>query len=205
MVMKPRLGILISGRGSNLQAVIDSIARDQLDAEIAVVISNKEQAAGLERARNAGIDTVVLSHKDYETREMFDAALVDGLKAYRVNLVCLAGFMRLLSSNFVAAFPGAILNVHPSLLPSFSGLDAQRQALDYGAKVSGATVHIVTATLDHGPIVLQASVPVVEGDTVESLSDRILLQEHRIYPEAIKLVLGGGWKVDGRRFVTELP
>jgi len=196
---------LISGRGSNLQAVIDSIARDQLDAEIAVVISNKEQAAGLERARNAGIDTVVLSHKDYETREMFDAALVDGLKAYRVNLVCLAGFMRLLSSNFVAAFPGAILNVHPSLLPSFSGLDAQRQALDYGAKVSGATVHIVTATLDHGPIVLQASVPVVEGDTVESLSDRILLQEHRIYPEAIKLVLGGGWKVDGRRFVTELP
>ena len=203
--MKPRLGILISGRGSNLQAVIDSIARDQLDAEIAVVISNKEQAAGLERARNAGIDTVVLSHKDYETREMFDAALVDGLKAYRVNLVCLAGFMRLLSSNFVAAFPGAILNVHPSLLPSFSGLDAQRQALDYGAKVSGATVHIVTATLDHGPIVLQASVPVVEGDTVESLSDRILLQEHRIYPEAIKLVLGGGWKVDGRRFVTELP
>jgi len=205
VVMKPRLGILISGRGSNLQAVIDSIARDQLDAEIAVVISNKEQAAGLERARNAGIDTVVLSHKDYETREMFDAALVDGLKAYRVNLVCLAGFMRLLSSNFVAAFPGAILNVHPSLLPSFSGLDAQRQALDYGAKVSGATVHIVTATLDHGPIVLQASVPVVEGDTVESLSDRILLQEHRIYPEAIKLVLGGGWKVDGRRFVTELP
>lgn len=196
---------MISGRGSNLQAVIDSIARDQLDAEIAVVISNKEQAAGLERARNAGIDTVVLSHKDYETREMFDAALVDGLKAYRVNLVCLAGFMRLLSSNFVAAFPGAILNVHPSLLPSFSGLDAQRQALDYGAKVSGATVHIVTATLDHGPIVLQASVPVVEGDTVESLSDRILLQEHRIYPEAIKLVLGGGWKVDGRRFVTELP
>ena len=205
MVMKPRLGIFISGRGSNLQAVIDSIARDQLDAEIAVVISNKEQAAGLERARNAGIDTVVLSHKDYETREMFDAALVDGLKAYRVNLICLAGFMRLLSSNFVAAFPGAILNVHPSLLPSFPGLDAQRQALDYGAKVSGATVHIVTATLDHGPIVLQASVPVVEGDTVESLSDRILLQEHRIYPEAIKLVLGGGWKVDGRRFVTELP
>ena len=205
MVMKPRLGILISGRGSNLQAIIDSIVRDQLDAEIAVVISNKEQAAGLERARNAGIDTVVLSHKDYGTREMFDAALVDGLKAYRVNLVCLAGFMRLLSSNFVAAFPGAILNVHPSLLPSFSGLDAQRQALDYGAKVSGATVHIVTATLDHGPIVLQASVPVVEGDTVESLSDRILVQEHRIYPEAIKLVLGGGWKVDGRRFGAELP
>ena len=205
MVMKPRLGILISGRGSNLQAIIDSIVRDQLDAEIAVVISNKEQAAGLERARNAGIDTVVLSHKDYGTREMFDAALVDGLKAYRVSLVCLAGFMRLLSSNFVAAFPGAILNVHPSLLPSFPGLDAQRQALDYGAKVSGATVHIVTATLDNGPIVLQASVPVVEGDTVESLSDRILVQEHRIYPEAIKLVLGGGWKVDGRRFGAELP
>ena len=205
MVMKPRLGILISGRGSNLQAIIDSIVRDQLDAEIAVVISNKEQAAGLERARNAGIDTVVLSHKDYGTREMFDVALVDELKAYRVNLVCLAGFMRLLSSNFVAAFPGAILNVHPSLLPSFPGLDAQRQALDYGAKVSGATVHIVTATLDNGPIVLQASVPVVEGDTVESLSDRILVQEHRIYPEAIKLVLGGGWKVDGRRFGAELP
>ena len=204
MALKPRLGVLISGRGSNLQAIIDSIACDQLDAEIAVVVSNQEQAAGLERARKAGIDTVVLSHEDYGTREMFDAALVDGLKSYRVNLVCLAGFMRLLSSNFVAAFPGAILNVHPSLLPSFPGLNAQRQALDYGAKVSGATVHIVTATLDNGPIVLQASVPVVEGDTVESLSNRILAEELRIYPEAIRLVLSGGWRLDGRRFAIDL-
>jgi phosphoribosylglycinamide formyltransferase-1 len=200
--MNRRLGVLISGRGSNLQAIIDAVGDGRLDATIAVVVSNKARAQGLERARAAGIETVALSHTDYDSRVAFDHAVVAELRARDVGLVCLAGFMRLLSAEFVTAFPDAILNIHPSLLPSFVGLDAQTQAWDYGVKVSGATVHIVTSELDNGPIVRQAVVEVKDDDTSESLAARILVEEHRIYPEAIAAVLDGGWQIDGRRFVA---
>ncbi len=196
-----RLGVLISGRGSNLQAIIDAIAERRLDAEIAVVISNRRDAPGLGRARRAGIETAVFNHTSYPSREAFDAAIAAELKRHGVGLVCLAGFMRLLSGSFVAAFPNAILNIHPSLLPAFVGLDAQRQAWEHGVRVSGATVHIVTPELDAGPIVRQAVVPVLPTDTAESLAERILVEEHRIYPEAIRAILNGGWRIDGRRFV----
>jgi len=196
--------VLVSGRGSNLQAILDAVAERQLDAEISVVISNKVDAAGLDRARQAGIESLYLNHKDFDSRETFDRAVVAQLKKRDVALVCLAGFMRLLSAEFVNAFPNAILNIHPSLLPAFPGLDGQGQALAYGVKVSGATVHIVTPELDNGPIVLQATVPVHDADTVDDLSARILEQEHRIYPEAIGLVLDGGWSIAGRRFVRQL-
>ena len=197
-----RLGVLISGRGSNLQAIIDAVAGGILDARIAVVISNREGAPGLERARRAGIPTRTVRHTDYGSREAFDLAVVAELERCGVGLVCLAGFMRLLSPTFIRAFPDAILNIHPSLLPSFPGLDAQRQAWEHGVAVSGATVHIVTPELDSGPIVRQAVVPVHDGDTPESLAARILDVEHRIYPEAIRAVLDGGWHIEGRRFVS---
>jgi len=200
-VSAPVLGVLISGRGSNLQAIIDAIADGRLDARIGIVISNKAEVAGLERARRAGLETLVLPHRGYTTREDYDRALVVELKARGVQVVCLAGFMRLLSAKFIDAFPNAILNIHPSLLPAFPGVDAQRQALDHGVRVTGATVHMVTPDLDGGPIVLQAAVPVMEDDSVESLSARILATEHRIYPEAIQRVLAGGWTVKNRRFV----
>ncbi len=199
--MNRRLGVLISGRGSNLQAIIDAIGDGRLDAEIAVVISNRAQARGLARARQAGIDTVVLIHKDFASREAFDHAVVAELNRRDVGLVCLAGFMRLLSPAFISAFPNAILNIHPSLLPAFVGLDAQRQAWEYGVKVSGATVHVVTPELDSGPIVRQAVVPIQQGDTADTLAARILVEEHRIYPEAIGIMLDGGWRIEGRRFV----
>jgi len=202
--MNRTLGVLISGRGSNLQAIIDAIAAGRLDARIAVVISNREGAHGLDRAKRAGVETLVVDHRDrvrYPTREDYDRALVAELKAREVGLVCLAGFMRLLSPAFIAAFPDAVLNIHPSLLPAFPGLDAQLQAWEHGVKVSGATVHLVTADLDAGPIVVQAAVPVLEHDTPETLSARILIEEHRIYPEAIRVVLDGGWRLEGRRFV----
>ena len=197
-----RIGVLISGRGSNLQAIIDSIADGRLDATITVVISNRADAAGLDRAKRVGIETVYLNHKGYESREAFDLAVVDELKRRKVALVCLAGFMRLLSAAFVNAFPNQILNIHPSLLPSFPGLDGQTQAWEYGVKVSGATVHIVTPELDAGPIVRQAIVPVNDADTSVTLGARILIEEHRIYPEAIGVMLDGGWRVEGRRFCT---
>jgi phosphoribosylglycinamide formyltransferase-1 len=196
-----RLGVLISGRGSNLQAIIDAIADDRLDATIAIVISNRPGAPGLDRARRAGIVTAVIPHGDYPTREAYDARLVETLKAHRVDLVCLAGFMRLLSPVFIDAFRGAILNVHPSLLPAFPGATAQQDAWQHGVQVSGATVHLVDANLDAGPIVKQASVPVQPDDTPETLAARILEVEHRIYPEAIQLVLDGGWRIEGRRFL----
>jgi phosphoribosylglycinamide formyltransferase-1 len=199
--MNRHLGVLISGRGSNLQAIIRAIADRRLDARIAVVISNRADAAGLLRAREAGIETVCLSHRDFATREDYDRRLVRELRAREVGLVCLAGFMRLLSPVFIDAFPDAILNIHPSLLPAFPGLDAQRQALDHGVKVSGATVHLVNCDLDAGPIILQAAVPVCDDDTPETLAARILIEEHRIYPEAIHRVLEGGWRIAGRRFV----
>jgi phosphoribosylglycinamide formyltransferase-1 len=199
--MNRTLGVLISGRGSNLQAIIDAIAAGALDARIGVVISNRPGAAGLERARRAGIETLCLDHRDYASREDYDRALVGALGAQGVGLVCLAGFMRLLSPAFVAAFPNAILNIHPSLLPAFPGLEAQHQAWAHGVKISGATVHLVDQDLDAGPIVLQRAVPVLDDDTAETLSARILEQEHLLYPEAIGVVLSGGWMVEGRRFL----
>ena len=187
-----RLGVLISGRGSNLKAILDAITDGRLDAAIAVVISNKSDAPGLEHARRAGIETVVLSHKSFASREDFDRAMVAALNDRGVDVVCLAGFMRLLSPVFVAAFPDRILNIHPSLLPKYPGLHPQQQALDDGAAVSGATVHIVNKDLDAGPIVLQREVSVVPGDTVDTLGARILSVEHRLYPDAIRLVLERG-------------
>lgn len=195
-----RVAVLISGRGSNLQAVIDAVKDGRLRAEIAIVISNKADALGLERARAAGIETVTIGHRDYPTREAFEAILVRELRARQVTLVCLAGFMRLLGRTFLDAFPNAVLNIHPSLLPSFPGVDAQRQAWAHGAKVAGATVHFVTGELDGGPIVRQSAVPILDVDTPETLAARILEEEHRIYPEAVRLVLDGGWTIDGRRF-----
>jgi phosphoribosylglycinamide formyltransferase 1 len=195
------LGVLISGRGSNLRALIDAIASGRLDATISVVISNRANAAGLDYARAAGIDTVVLSHRDFASRDEFDSALARELSARGVRLVCLAGFMRLVGAPLLDVYPNAVLNIHPSLLPSFPGVDAQQQALLHGVRVSGATVHLVTSELDGGPIVMQACVPVHAGDDVEALSARILAEEHRLYPEAVRAVLDGGWHVDGRRFV----
>lgn len=197
----PRLAVLISGRGSNLQAIIDAVAEKRLNAVIAVVVSNVADAGGLERARVAGIETLVLPHHGWPSREAYDAALAKELTARQVDLVCLAGFMRRLSAEFVEAFPQRVLNIHPSLLPSFPGLDAARQALDYGVLYTGATVHFVTAQLDAGPIIMQAVVPVQPDDTPTSLAARILVEEHAMYPLAIQRVLEGGWRLEGRRVV----
>jgi phosphoribosylglycinamide formyltransferase-1 len=197
----PALGVLISGRGSNLQAIIDAIAQGRVKARIAVVISNRPGVAGLERARSAGIDTVVMSHREHASRDAYDRAVAAELQRHGVRLVCLAGFMRMLGPSFCEAFPNAVLNVHPSLLPSFPGAEAQWQAVTHGVKVSGVTVHFVTPELDAGPIVAQAAVPVRDDDTPETLADRILIEEHRLYPEAISVVLSGRWRIDGRRVV----
>ena len=199
--MNRRLAVLVSGRGSNLQSIIDAIASQKLDATLAVVVSNRAGAQGLQRARDARIEAVHVSPRDYSTRDAYDRALAGELQKYDVSLVCLAGFMRLIGPPLLETYPNRILNVHPSLLPAFPGLDAQRQALDHGVRVSGATVHLVTSELDGGPIVLQAAVPVRDDDTVETLSARVLIEEHRIYPEAIGMVLDEGWSIDGRRFV----
>ena len=199
--MNRRLGVLISGRGSNLQALIDAIAERRLDASIALVISSRADAAGLERARAAGIEAICVPHRAFATRDDYDRALVKELRARDVGLVCLAGFMRLVGAPLIEAFPNRILNIHPSLLPAFPGLDAQTQAIEHGVKVSGATVHLVTAELDGGPIVVQRAVPVMPGDTAETLAARILEQEHRAYPEAVQIVLDGGWRVEGRRLL----
>lgn len=184
-----------------MQAIADAVADGRVPADIAVVIANRPNAAGLERARAQGIETLVLPHGDFPDRDAYDRALVDALRSRGVELVCLAGFMRLLGPVFVQAFPNAILNVHPSLLPAFPGVDAQRQAIEHGVLVSGATVHLVTTELDAGPIVLQASVPVESDDTPATLAARILIEEHRLYPEAIRILLEGGWRIEGRRFV----
>jgi phosphoribosylglycinamide formyltransferase 1 len=193
------IGVLISGRGSNLQALIDAIAEGRLDARIGVVISNRADAAGLDRARQAGIEAIVIEHRAVATRDDFDRALVAELRARGVMLVCLAGFMRLIGAPLIDAFPNAILNVHPSLLPAFPGTNAQQQALAHGVKIAGATVHLVTLELDGGPIVLQAAVPVRDDDTVDTLSARILIEEHRLYADAVRLLLDGRWRLDGRR------
>ena len=189
--MTDRLGVLISGRGSNLQAIVDATRSGSLDAEVAVVISNRRQAPGLVRARDAGIEALFLDPRDYRDRDAYDRALADALRARGVSLVCLAGYMRLVGMPLLDAFRDRVLNIHPSLLPAFRGLDAQKQALEHGVKITGATVHIVNAELDAGPIVTQAAVPVLPTDTVESLSARILAEEHRIYPLAIAQILSG--------------
>jgi phosphoribosylglycinamide formyltransferase-1 len=197
-----RIGVLVSGRGSNLQALLDAARRGDLGGEVAVVVSNVEGAFGLERARQAGIPAVFRDHRG-QKREVFDAGIVEILRAHRVDLVCLAGFMRLLSPVLVRAFPGRIVNVHPALLPAFPGLDAQRQAWEHGAKVSGATIHLVDEGLDSGPIVAQEAVPVLSGDTVQTLAARILEAEHRLYPRAVRLLLDGRYRIEGRRVIVE--
>ena len=197
------VGVLISGRGSNLRALAAAVEGGRLSARIRLVVSNRADAPGLEYARAAGIDTSVLPHRDYANRSQYDRALVEALRSSDVEYVCLAGFMRLLGPAFCTAFPERVLNVHPSLLPSFPGVDAQRQALEHGVKVSGATVHLVTPELDAGPIVLQRAVPVFDDDTVTSLSARILDVEHAIYPEALELIVSRRWRVVGRRVVCD--
>jgi phosphoribosylglycinamide formyltransferase-1 len=196
-----RLGVLLSGRGSNFEAIADNIAGGALDAEIALVISNRPEARGLETARQRGLNAICIPSRGLD-REVYDRAVVDALRENSVELVCLAGFMRLLSAHFVRSFPERILNIHPSLLPAFPGLDAQYQALEHGVKISGCTVHLVDEHLDHGPIVVQAAVPVHDSDTVETLSARILKQEHRIYSEAIRIVLSGRYRIEGRRVIA---
>ena len=199
--MKKRIGVLLSGRGSNFVALADSVDSGRIpDSEIAIVLSNREGAAGIERAKERGLPTRVISSKGLE-RETYDRQVVAALQEANVDLICLAGYMRLLSPYFVAAFPNRILNIHPSLLPSFPGLESQRQALEYGVKFAGCTVHFVDENLDAGPIVLQAVVPVKDEDTDASLSERILTEEHRIYSEAVKIILEGNFKIVGRRVV----
>lgn len=199
-----RLGILLSGRGSNFEAIAASIRAGNLDAEIALVISNRKSARGLETAKALGFDAVAIPSQGLD-REIYDGLLIDELRKHNVELVCLAGFMRLLSAKFVDAFPQRILNIHPSLLPAFPGLDAQHQALQHGVKIAGCTVHMVDQFLDSGPIILQAAVPVFDEDTVESLSARILVEEHRCYSEAIRRVFSGEYQVVGRKFVRLTP
>ena len=198
-----RLGVLISGRGTNLQSLIDAVQDGRLEATIAVVISNVADAYGLERARRAGIETLCISHRGWPSREDYDRALVHELTARSVDLVCLAGFMRIFTPVMVRAFPNAILNIHPSLLPSFPGLHPQQQALTHGVKVSGVTVHLVTDDLDAGPIVVQRVVPVLDDDDAASLAARILAEEHEAYPQAVQVMLEGGWRVKGRRLVRD--
>jgi len=199
--MTGRIGVLLSGRGSNFEALADSVAAKRIpNAEIAIVISNREGAPGIERAKTRSIATRVIPSKGLE-RETYDRQVVAVLNECKVDLVCLAGYMRLLSPYFVSAFPNRILNIHPSLLPSFPGLESQRQALEYGVKFAGCTVHFVDENLDAGPIVVQAVVPVAGSDTEASLSEKILHEEHRIYTEAVRIVLEGRYKIEGRRVI----
>jgi phosphoribosylglycinamide formyltransferase-1 len=199
--MAKRIGVLLSGRGSNFEALADSVATGRIPgAEIAVVVSNREGAPGIDKAKERKIPTRVIPSKGLE-REAYDRQVVAVLTEHKVDLVCLAGYMRLLSPFFVASFPNRILNIHPSLLPSFPGLESQRQALEYGVKFAGCTVHFVDENLDAGPIVLQATVPVRDDDTEESLSTRILAEEHRIYAEAVRIVLEGKYKIVGRQVI----
>ena len=197
--MTKRIGVLLSGRGSNFEALAESVAAGRIpNAEIAIVLSNREGAPGIDRAKTRGIATRVIPSKGLE-REVYDRQVGAVLDQYKVDLICLAGYMRLLSPYFVAQFPNRILNIHPSLLPSFPGLESQLQALEYGVKFAGCTVHFVDENLDAGPIIVQAVVPVKDDDTEASLSERILKEEHRIYSEAVRIVLEGKYKIAGRR------
>ena len=201
-----RLGVLASGRGSNLQAIIDAIEAGRLTARIEVVLSDRADAAAMGRARRHGSKAVFVDPKAYEGRELFDSALVNILQVHQVELVCLAGFMRLLTPSFLAEFPGRIMNIHPALLPAFPGLHAQRQALEYGVRAAGCTVHFVDEGVDTGPIILQAAVPVFDDDSEETLSARILVEEHKLYPEAIQFFADGRLEMKGRRvFIREAP
>jgi phosphoribosylglycinamide formyltransferase-1 len=199
--MTKRMGVLLSGRGSNFEALADSVSAGRIPkTEIAIVISNRDGSPGIEKAQQRGIPAKVIPSKGLE-REAYDRQVVAVLQEHKVDLICLAGYMRLLSPYFVAAFPQRILNIHPSLLPSFPGLESQRQALEYGVKFAGCTVHFVDENLDAGPIVLQAAIPVRDDDTEATLSERILAEEHRIYSEAVKIILEGRYKMAGRRVV----
>ncbi len=200
-----RLAVLISGRGSNLMSIVDAIAARSLDATIAIVVPNRADAQGLVRARDAGLEALYLAPRDYPDRDAYDRAIVEILRAHDGRLVCLAGYMRVVGPPLLEAFPNRILNIHPSLLPSFPGVHAQRQALEHGVRVSGATVHVVSSALDAGPIIMQSAVSVLDDDTVDTLSARILVEEHRIYPEAIQLVLDGRWTVDAGRTIRQRP
>jgi len=202
MTPKKKLGILLSGRGSNFEAIADSIQAKHLPAEIAIVISNRAEAPGLESARRRGLNARLIASKG-RSREDHDAEVVAALQQAEVDFVCLAGYMRLLSPAFIRAFPNRILNIHPSLLPAFPGLDAQKQAVEYGVKVSGCTVHFVDEHLDHGAIILQKTVPVLEDDDAHSLSARILKQEHIAYTEALQMLLAGACEVQGRRVIRK--
>ena len=200
--MKKRIGVLLSGRGSNFEALADSVDAGRIpNAEIAVVLSHREGAPGIEKARARGLATLVIPSKGLE-REAYDKLVVAALQEKKVDLVCLAGYMRLLSPHFVAAFPGRILNIHPSLLPAFPGLESQRQAIEHGARFSGCTVHFVDENLDAGPIVMQAVVPIEDADTPDTLAERILHEEHRIYSEAVRIVLEGRYRIEGRRVLA---
>jgi phosphoribosylglycinamide formyltransferase-1 len=199
-----RLGVLLSGRGSNFEAIARQVAAGEIPAAIAVVISNRAEARGLERARELGLNAVCIPSKGLD-REIYDRMLADELARNQVDVVCLAGFMRLLSAGFIRRFPNRILNIHPSLLPAFPGLDAQHQALEHGVKISGCTVHFVDEYLDAGPIIIQAAVPVLDDDTPETLAARILKEEHRIYGDAIRLIVSGEWRVEGRRVIRKIP
>jgi phosphoribosylglycinamide formyltransferase 1 len=203
MSEKPVVAVLVSGSGSNLQAIIDASLRGEIPCRVGIVISNKPDAYGLERARKHGIPTEVIRHTDFSSREEFDRRLVETIRKNGAALVCLAGFMRVLTPEFVRAFPNRILNIHPALLPSFPGTHGPKQALDYGVRFSGCTVHILDEGVDSGPIVVQAVVPVFDDDTEESLAARILLQEHKIYPMAIRLFFQGRLKIEGRRVRIE--
>lgn len=205
MKKKLRLGVLASGGGSNLQAIIDRCANGSIDAEIVLVLCNVPGAGALTRAERAGIATCCLDHKMFSSREEFDHAVVEALRTADVELVVLAGFMRIISEVFLSAFPQRIINVHPALLPAFPGLHVQRKALEYGARFSGCTVHFVDGGVDTGPIIIQAVVPVLDGDDEASLAARILEQEHQIYPRAIQLIAEGRIRLEGRRVVTGLP
>jgi phosphoribosylglycinamide formyltransferase-1 len=196
-----KIGVLASGSGTNLQSIIDNIEAGRLQAEIACVLSNNPAAFALERAKRHGIPSLQIDHRNFAGREAYDAALVETLREFGVDLVVLAGFMRIITPVLLDAFPAAVMNIHPALLPAFPGLHAQLQALDYGVKVSGCSVHFVDAGTDTGPIIIQAAVPVMEGDTETSLSARILVEEHRVYPEAIRLFAAGRLKVEGRKVV----
>jgi phosphoribosylglycinamide formyltransferase-1 len=198
---RPRLAVLISGRGSNLQSILDATVSGRLAADVAAVVSNRADAAGLARARARSIEALFVDPREHRDRIAYDAAIARLLGERRIDLVCLAGYMRLIGAPLLDAFPQRILNIHPSLLPAFPGLHAQRQALEYGVRVSGATVHFVTPELDAGPIVVQRAVPVLDSDTEETLAARILVEEHELYPEALSIVLAGGWRIEGRRLV----
>lgn len=200
-----RVGVLASGRGSNLQALLDASARPGFPARVVVVVADREDARALARAAEHGVAAVFLNPKDYGDRAAYDAAVGLVLREQQVGLVCLAGFMRLLSPTFVRAWAGRVMNIHPSLLPAFPGLGAQRQALEHGVKIAGATVHFVDEGLDTGPIILQAAVPVEAGDTEETLSGRILAAEHRLYPEAVRLFAEGRLRIVGRGVIVEDP